>query len=98
MSNLSSNEILVYNIKYYRLLKNITQAQMAEAIDITEKHYCHLENLKYQLTLKNLDTISKVLKKEPWELLKERHTKEEIEKVNIIYKNNKKGAKKYEKN
>ncbi len=72
----TSNEIIVNNIKYYRLKAKITQAQMAEKLGITEKHYCHLENLKYQLTLKNLDIIAPILNKEPWELLKERHPKE----------------------
>ena len=47
----TSNEIIVNNIKYYRLKAKITQAQMAEKLGITEKHYCHLENLKYQLIL-----------------------------------------------
>lgn len=77
----SSNEIIINNVKYYRLLAKITQAQMAEKLGISEKHYCHLENLKYQLTLRNLDVIAKILNKEPWELLKERHTKEEINKL-----------------
>lgn len=78
MDSISINKRCIDNIKYYRLKNGITQAKMAETLDVTEKHYCHLENLKYQLTIKNLEIISHVLNKEPWELLKEKHTKDDI--------------------
>ena len=64
MNNVLINERCINIIKFYRLKKGITQAKMAEELDVTGKHYCHLENLKYQLTLKNLDIISKILGKD----------------------------------
>lgn len=77
--DISSNEIVRINIRYYRVLNKITQKKMAEYLDVDEKHYCSLESGKYNFTLSNIDIISKVINKEVWTLFKERHTKKEIE-------------------
>ncbi len=74
----SSNEILCNNIKYYRIIRGFTQEKISEKMNMSEKHYCHLENGKYQWTMENLDLISDILDKEPWELLKEDHSKEPV--------------------
>ena len=76
---LSSNEIIRLNIRYYRILNKITQKKMAEYLNVEEKHYCSLESGRYNFTLQNIDIVCEVLNIEPWILLKERHTKEEIE-------------------
>ncbi len=78
MKQLSSNEILRNNVKYHRIIKGYTQEKMSELLGINEKHYCHLENGKYNFTLENLDLVSNILNKEPWELLQERHSEDEV--------------------
>ena len=75
---LTSNEKIRINMRYYRIINGLTQEQMADKLDMTEKHYCHLENGKYNITLDNLDNISKIFNKEPWELLKENHREDEV--------------------
>lgn len=75
---LTSNELVRKNMRFYRVTNGITQEQMAEKLNMSEKHYCHLENGKYNITLENLDLISNVFEKEPWELLKENHSEDII--------------------
>ena len=84
---LSSNEILRNNVKYYRITQGFTQEKISELMQINEKHYCSLENGKYNFTLDNLDLVSTILNKEPWELLKERHTEDEVRSRLDFYKN-----------
>ena len=84
---LSSNEILINNVKYYRITQGFTQEKISELMQINEKHYCSLENGKYNFTLDNLDLVSTILNKEPWELLKERHTEDEVPSRLDFYKN-----------
>lgn len=84
---LSSNEILRNNVKYYRITQGFTQEKISELMQINEKHYCSLENGKYNFTLDNLDLVSTILNKEPWELLKERHTEDEVPSRLDFYKN-----------
>lgn len=76
---LSSNEIIRLNVRYYRILNKITQKKIAEYLNVDEKHYCSLESGRYNFTLQNIDIICEILNIEPWRLLKERHSKEEIE-------------------
>ena len=64
--NRSSNEIVRTNVRYYRNLKGLTQKQMADYLNVDEKHYCSLESGKYQFTLKNIDIICSVFKIEPY--------------------------------
>lgn len=68
--NLSSNEIVRVNVRYYRNLNGLTQKQMADLLNIDEKHYCSLEGGKYQFTLKNIDIICDIFKIEPVMLFK----------------------------
>lgn len=77
--NKSSNEIVRLNIKYFRTLKGFTQKQMADFLNVDEKHYCSLEGGKYQFTLKNIDIICNVLKMESWVLFKEKHSRSDNE-------------------
>ena len=81
MNKLSSNEILRINIKYYRLSNGYTQARIAEVLEVDEKHYNRLENGVYNYTLKNLDILANFFDKEPWRLLKEKYTLEDIDKL-----------------
>lgn len=87
MNQLSSNEILRNNVKYYRIIRGFTQEKMSELMEINEKHYCNLENGRYNFTLENLDLVSTILNKESWELLKERHNEDEVPSRLDFYKN-----------
>ena len=82
----SSNEKLCSNVKYYRITRGFTQEKISEKMNMSEKHYCHLENGKYQWTMENLDLVADILEKEPWELLKEDHSKDPVPSRLDLYK------------
>lgn len=77
-NTLSSNEIVRNNIKYYRITKGFTQEKISELLGINEKSYSNLETGRYNISLDRLDEISRILKLEPYILLKERHTEDEV--------------------
>ena len=77
-NSLSSNEIVRNNIKYYRITKGFTQEKISELLGINEKSYSNLETGRYNISLDRLDEISKILELEPYILLKERHTEDEV--------------------
>ncbi len=77
-NTLSSNEIVRNNIKYYRITKGFTQEKISELLGINEKSYSNLETGRYNISLDRLDEISKILELEPYILLKERHTEDEV--------------------
>lgn len=77
-NTLSSNEIVRNNIKYYRITKGFTQEKISELLGINEKSYSNLETGRYNISLDRLDEILKILELEPYILLKERHTEDEV--------------------
>ena len=77
-NTLSSNEIVRNSIKYYRITKGFTQEKISELLGINEKSYSNLEAGRYNISLDRLDEISKILELEPYILLKERHTEDEV--------------------
>ena len=77
-NTLSSNEIVRNNIKYYRITKGFTQEKISELLGINEKSYSNLETGRYNISLDRLDEISNILELEPYILLKERHTEDEV--------------------
>ena len=85
--SISSNEIARKNIRYYRIIRGLTQEKISELMSINEKSYCNLETGRYKISLDRLDTISKILEVEPYILLKERHTEEEVPSRLDFYKN-----------
>ncbi|MBR1425612.1 helix-turn-helix transcriptional regulator [bacterium] len=46
------------NVKIARLKKNLTQAQLAEILNIHEKHVCKIETGHQNVTLKTLSKIA----------------------------------------
>ncbi len=82
----SSNEILCSNVKYYRIIRGFTQERISEKMNMSEKHYCHLENGKYQWTMENLDLVAEILNKEPWQLLQESHEDDSVPSRLDLYK------------
>ena len=78
MKRESSNDVLRSNIKYYRITQGMTQDKLSAMLGINEKHYSRLENGVNKYTLDTLDKVAEVLNKEPWELLKEKHSFDEV--------------------
>lgn len=77
-NTLSSNEIVRNNIKFHRITKGFTQEKISELLGINEKSYSNLETGRYNISLDRLDEISRILELEPYILLKERHTEDEV--------------------
>lgn len=65
----SLRETLAKNIKTARKTLNITQAKLAEYTDLSEPYMNDIERGKTWLSEATLLKISKVLHKEPWQLL-----------------------------
>ena len=78
MSKKRSNDILRENMRYYRVINKLTQEQMAEKMNISEKHYCQLENGRYNLTFDNLDKLSDIFKLKSKDLLDDNIKKDNI--------------------
>lgn len=86
-NTLSSNEIVRNNIKFHRITKGFTQEKISELLGINEKSYSNLETGRYNISLDRLDEISRILELEPYILLKERHTEDEVPSRLDFYKN-----------
>ena len=54
-------KIFGLNMKMARMKLGLTQAQLAEKLNVHEKHICKLETGKQNVTLKTLSKISNVL-------------------------------------
>ena len=86
-NTLSSNEIVRNNIKFHRITKGFTQEKISELLSINEKSYSNLETGRYNISLDRLDEISNILELEPYILLKERHSEDEVPSRLDFYKN-----------
>lgn len=67
------NEILKkfgFNVKLERMKLGITQAQLAELIDVHEKYISRIETGKQNVTINTLHKIAEALKIEMYKLLK----------------------------
>ncbi len=49
------------NVKYERLKLNLTQAQLAEILEVHEKHVCKIETGRQNVTLKTISKIANAL-------------------------------------
>lgn len=56
--NLSSKEILAMNLKYYRFLLQLTQAEFAYKATIDLKYYVELENAHKKPSIEMLDKLA----------------------------------------
>jgi transcriptional regulator with XRE-family HTH domain len=52
---------ILFNIQRVRIIRGITQIEMAKKLDICEKQYRNLESGKSELTLRRLIEISTIL-------------------------------------
>lgn len=59
------------NIKKYRIIKNITQQELAEKLKISTVFVSRLENGKYGVQFKNIVAIANILEIEPYLLFKD---------------------------
>lgn len=59
------------NVKFERMKQGLTQAQLAELIDVHEKHICKIETGHQNITLKTLNKIASALNIE-WATLLEK--------------------------
>ena len=63
---------IALNIKIERVIKNMTQAQLAELVDVHEKYIGVIEAGKQNMTLKTLNKIANALNIEIFKLFEMR--------------------------
>lgn len=54
-------KVFGFNMKVMRMKKGLTQFQLAEILNVHEKHICKIETGKQNITLKTLAKISNAL-------------------------------------
>lgn len=69
MTNSSIN-IIGENIRKYRKLKNLSQEQLSELVDVTTDYISLIELSKRTPSLKKLYKIAEILEVEPYKMLK----------------------------
>ena len=62
-------KVFGFNMKVERMKQGLTQAQLAEMLNVHEKHICKIETGKQNVTLKTLAKIANVLGVEESSLL-----------------------------
>lgn len=63
--------IFSQNLKYYRISKNLSQSELAEQINLTDKYISDLERAKFSPSLETIEKVADALDIEPYLLLKE---------------------------
>ena len=58
------------NLKYYRIENNLTQAELAEKINLTDKYISDLERNKFTPSLDTINDIASMFSIEPYLLIK----------------------------
>lgn len=67
-------EIFSQNLKYYRIQNNLTQSELAEKINLTDKYISDLERSKFSPSLDTISEIARILGIEEYLLLKKDYT------------------------
>ena len=76
-------DLLVFNIKYYRYVKNISQEELAESSSLSSRYITDIERGKHCPTINKIELIAKVLEIEPYILFQNpSRDKNIIEKIN----------------
>lgn len=70
MNDLEILKKLAFNIKVERMRKGLTQAQLAERIEVHEKYIGKIETGKQNITIKTLSRLADVLEIDACKLLK----------------------------
>ena len=63
-------KILGANVKFYRYMIGYTQEQLAEKCDLSPRYISDIENHNGNISIDTLENIAKVLKVEPYLLIK----------------------------
>lgn len=61
-------DLLIFNIKYYRYLKNMSQEKLAELSKLSPRYITDVERGLHCPTIPKLEAISKALEIAPYEL------------------------------
>lgn len=72
---MNDNELfsrIALNVRVERTIKRLTQAQLAELIDVHEKYIGKIENGKQNITLKTLNKLANALNIDICRLLEEK--------------------------
>lgn len=64
-------EIFRKNLRYYRLKNKLTQEDLAEKVDLTDKYISDLERGEFSPSLEKLDKLAEAFDIETYKLLKE---------------------------
>lgn len=64
-------KVLGANVKYYRFLIGYTQEQLAEKCNLSPRYISDIETYNGNIPIDTLSNIAKVLKVEPYLLIKE---------------------------
>ncbi len=76
-------DLLIFNIKYYRYLKNISQERLAESCSLSSRYITDIERGIHCPTINKIELIAKVLEIEPYILFQNPlRDKNIIEKIN----------------
>lgn len=63
-------ELLSFNIKYYRYLNGLSQEKLSELTNLVPSYISDIERGRHMPTIKNIANIAKALDIEPYILLK----------------------------
>ena len=66
----TSREIFSNNLRFYRIQNKMTQSELAEKVNLTDKYISDLERGLYSTNLDTLDELANALGVESYELLK----------------------------
>ena len=84
-------DLLVFNIKYYRYINNISQEKLAEMCGFTSRYLTDIERGMHCPTINKLEIIAKVLNLEPYALFQNpARDKKIVEKMNVVRQYNQK--------
>ena len=71
-------DLLVFNVKYYRYVNNISQEKLAELAGLSSRYITDIERGLHCPTINKLELIANALNVEPYELFQNPNRDEEI--------------------
>ena len=64
----SLKDLLIFNIKYYRYMKHLSQEKLAELCSLTPRYITDVERGLHCPTISKIEVIAKVFEIEPYQL------------------------------
>lgn len=84
-------ELLVFNIKYYRYVNNISQEKLAEMCSLSSRYITDIERGLHCPTINKIELIAKALNIEPYILFQNvKRDKDIIDKIKNVRQYNQK--------